>query len=221
MRRIVTGLTIVFFLFCVSSPSYASAPKAGDICKKFGASTGSGNKRIVCGYVTQLRWQSSPVKPPLGTIFNPVPAGQSLSTSFFSVKINQIDFGVGSEICSSNPFNQGCKINSNLAGEIDPDSAIRWVSVDLFFANRGKYSLSPAGSNFTYYLVLANNELLENSTTPVFTGNLSSITLSPGNSGGGRIAFAIPRESRDLNPILILRDESQTKIVDYYLLMNW
>jgi hypothetical protein len=202
-------------------PASAVAPKSGALCKKLGATSGQGTKRLVCGSVTQLRWLPSPVKPPSGSIFNPLPMGQTLSTSSFGIALQSVDFNIGAEICASNPLNEGCRITAKLSGEVDVNSPIRWVGINLKVLNKSKTSLYPGGSSFTYYLVLANNDFLENLTTPVFENSIANIVIAQGSTQQARIAFALPKEAVDLNPLLVIRNESQGKVSDYYLLLDW
>lgn len=208
-------------LLAIPLQTSAAAPASGTLCKKLGTTSGQGTKRLVCGYVTQLRWLPSPLKPPLGSIFNPLPMRQTLSTANFSIRINSVNFGIGAEICSGNPLNEGCRINSKLAGELDPNSPIRWVALEMTIRNKSKATLYPGGSDFTYYLVLANNELLENSTTLVFENNIANVVLAQDQSQDGRVTFPLPKDAVDLNPVLVLRTEVQGKVMDYYLLLDW
>lgn len=197
-----------------------AAPKKGDKCLKVGKNLGKGNSRLTCAPVTKLQWVVNPKIPVIGSIFSPAQMGKVVEVGNLDVRVISIDFQMGEEICATNSWNEGCRLN-RLKGEVDPDSEIRWIGVEIDVENGFVGSLEMSSSNYIFYLVTPDNTLIDNYTVAVFNNNLADLTLREGERGKGKVVFAVPKTVSELSSLLLIRDQSRRTAKDYYFLLDW
>ena len=219
-RTIFVAILSLLLTVFVGSPSESARPKKGDKCLKLGQNVGKSSGRLTCAPVTTLRWVSNPRVPEVGSIFKPAEMGKWVEVGNLEFKVLSIDFQVGSEICSNNAWNDGCRI-TGFRGEVDPDSSIRWVGVEFEVENGFVATVEPGSSRYTYYLVTSTNEFIENDIVAVFNRNLMDVVLPEGEKARGKIVFKVPKTVTDLNSLLLIRDQAKNSTKDYYFLLDW
>ena len=199
----------------------AAAPKKGAICSTIGQTSGKGTAKLTCSPITSLRWIATPVKPAIGSIFAPAKQGQSVKVREFSFATKEIDFSIGTEICAENAFNEGCALGSKLEGIVDSNSEVRWIGINIEVTNSTFNAVTLSSSNFVFYLVQANNDLIENNIVAVVPNNLFELRIPAGEKSSGKIVFSVPKTVDALNPLLLMRDQSKSSVKDYYFLLDW
>ena len=200
--------------------SVEAAPKKGDRCVKVGQNSGKGNNRLTCAPVTKLRWVANPKIPVIGSIFSPAQMGKVVEVGNLDVRVTSIDFQIGEEICATNSWNEGCRIN-RFKGEVDPDSDIRWIGVEVDVENGFVGTVELSSTNYIFYLVTPDNTLIDNYNVAVFNNNLADLTLKEGERGKGKVVFAVPKTVSELSSLLLIRDQSRRTPKDYYFLLDW
>ena len=199
----------------------AATPKKGAICSKLGQSFGKGSKKLTCNSVTSLRWVSTPVKPAVGSIFSPAKQGQNVKVGNFAFATKDIDFSIGTEICAENAFNEGCALGPKLEGIVDLNSEVRWIGINIEVTNNTSNAVTLSSGNFVFYLVQANNELIENNIVAVVPNNLFELRIPAEEKSSGKIVFSVPKAVDELNPLLLMRDQSKATVKDYYFFLDW
>jgi len=116
---ILLTLVMMIQLSPLTPNSFAATPKKGTLCNKLGQSSGKGTKKVTCTPVTSLRWVATPVKPAVGSIFAPAQMGKFVKVGTTSFRVKSIDFGIGTQICAVNAFNDGCALGPKLEGIVD------------------------------------------------------------------------------------------------------
>jgi hypothetical protein len=223
LRKFASLLALVMMiqLLPLTQISFAAAPKKGTLCKKLGQSAGNGSKRVTCTPVTSLRWVANPVKPVVGSIFAPAQMGKFVKLGTTSFRIKDIDFGIGSQICAVNAFNDGCSLGPKLEGLVDVNSEIRWIGLEIEIENVSNKAFLPSTADFVFYLVQSNNELIENNISGIVPNNLFDLTIESETKASGIIVFAVPKSVDTLNPLFLMRDQSKALVKDYYFLLDW
>ena len=214
-------LVLLFPFFQLGNIAQAVAPKKGAVCSKLGQSFGKGTKKLTCTSVTSLRWIATPVKPAIGSIFAPAKQGQSVKVGNFAIGTKEIDFSIGTEICAENAFNEGCGLGPKLEGIVDLNSEVRWIGINVEVTNSTFNAVTLSSSNFVFYLVQANNDLIENNIVAVVPNNLFELRIPAGEKSSGKIVFSVPKTVDALNPLLLMRDQSKSSVKDYYFLLDW
>ena len=218
---ILLTLVMMIQLSPLTPNSFAATPKKGTVCNKLGQSSGKGTKKVTCTPVTSLRWVATPVKPPVGSIFAPAQMGKFVKVGTTSFRVKSIDFGIGTQICAVNAFNDGCALGPKLEGIVDINSEIRWIGLDIEIGNDSSKDFSPSTANFVFYLVQSNNELIENNISGIVPNNLFELTIESEAKASGTIVFAVPKSVDTLNPLFLMRDQSKPVVKDYYFLLDW
>jgi len=75
-----TSLIVLISIFSLSSimlPATHAVEKAGAKCTTFGKTVVKGKTKLTCVKVTEYKWVVAPIKPAVGTIYNPVLPGKS------------------------------------------------------------------------------------------------------------------------------------------------
>lgn len=219
--RIASVLFLLLPLIQSVNIAQAAAPKKGAVCSKLGQSFGKGTKKLTCTSVTSLRWIATPVKPAVGSIFSPAKQGQNVKVGNFAFATKDIDFSIGTEICAENAFNEGCALGPKLDGIVDLNSELRWIGINIEVTNSTSNAVTLSSGNFVFYLVQANNELIENNIVAVVPNNLFELKIPSGEKSLGKIVFSVPKAVDALNPLLLMRDQSKEAVKDYYFLLDW
>lgn len=220
-KAIFLVITMLVQVWPLSQFANAATPKKGAICLKIGQSSGKGVKKLTCSPVTSLRWVSTPVKPKIGSIFAPAKMGQSVKVANNKFSVKGIDFEIGTEICSANPFNEGCILGPKLQGLVDVNSEVRWVAIDVEIENGETESFTPSSGRYVFYLVKTDNELLENNIAAVVPENLFELRIPGEEKASGKVVFSVPKAVDQLNPLLLMRDQSKSMPIDYYFFLDW
>lgn len=211
---------MLLVLFASSNQAVA-APKKGTACKKIAQTYGKGSKKITCSPVTQLKWISTPVKPLPGSIFAPAKVGQQIRITSADFKVENIDFNVGESICAENAFNEGCAIGPKSQGIVDSSSEIRWIGINIDVENGFQKTFSPTISEFIFYLVQENNQLIENNIAVVISNSLYDLKIQSGESASGVVVFPVPRSVVGLIPLLVIRHQIGGTTKDFYFNLDW
>ncbi len=198
-----------------------AAETAGSKCTTLGKTVVKGKIKLTCIKVTEYKWAPTPVKPALASIYNPVLPGNKFKVNTIQFQAGPVNFEFGDEVCRENVFNDGCVFNQGLTGSVDPDSPNRWIGVDLILTNLTGKALEGLDLNFTFYMILPDGTYIESDQGLTYKNSPIEITLPANKSTTMRIAYALPKTVNNLNPILVVRDNSAAKSKDYFFYLNW
>jgi hypothetical protein len=222
--KIRTSLIILVAIFSLSSMMVSTThavEKAGAKCTTFGKTVIKGKTKLTCVKVTEYKWVAAPIKPALGTIYNPVLPGGKLKVNLLQFQTGTVNFDFGDEVCRENVFNDGCKYDKVLGSTVDPDSLNRWISVDLNLTNLTKKKISAFDLNYSFYMILPNGKYIESERGVIYENAPIDISLEPNTPTTMRVGFALPKAVENLNPIIVVRDDSGTTGQDYFFYLNW
>lgn len=198
-----------------------AAEKAGQKCTSFGKSVVKGKTKLTCVRVTEYKWTATPIKPPLGSVFNPVNPGVKLKLNSLAFQTGQVNFEFGEEVCSENFFNSGCKYDTLLKSSVDPESTKRWIGIDLIISNLTTKIIGAVDLNYSYYIILPNGKYIENEREVSYKNSPIEIELLPSVATSMRIGFYLPKDVINLNPIIVVRDDSGKSSKEYFFYLNW
>ncbi len=219
-----SSLIVMVAIFLLSStivPATHAVEKAGAKCTAFGKTVVKGKTKLTCVKITEYKWVAAPVKPALGTIFNPVLPGGRLKVNLLQFQTGAVNFDFGDEVCRENAFNEGCKFSGTLGSLVDPESPNRWISVDLNLTNLTKKRISAVDLNYSFYMILPNGKYIESDRGVIYENAPIDISLDPNTPTTMRVGFALPKVVENLNPIIVVRDDSGAKAKDYFFYLNW
>lgn len=197
------------------------AETAGSKCTTLGKTVVKGKIKLTCIKVTEYKWALTPVKPALASIYNPVLPGNKFKVNTIQFQAGPVNFEFGDEVCRENVFNDGCVFNQDLTGSVDPDSPNRWIGVDLILTNLTSKAIEGLDLNFTFYMILPDGTYIESDQGLTYKNSPIEITLPAKKSTTMRIAYALPKTVNNLNPILVVRDNSAAKSKEYFFYLNW
>jgi len=75
--------------------------------------------------------------------------------------------------------------------------------------------------NYSFYMILPTGKYIENAREVLFENAPIDISLLPGIPTTMRVAFALPKVVENLNPILVIKDDSGDKSKEYFFYLNW
>jgi hypothetical protein len=197
------------------------AETAGSKCTTLGKTVVKGKIKLTCVKVTEYKWAPTPVKPALASFSNPVPPSNKFKIGTMQFQAGAVNFEFANEVCQENGFNDGCVFDNSLIGSVDPNSPNRWIGVDLILTNQSTKTLQAVDLNFTYYMILPNGKYIESAQGITYENSPIEITLPANKSTTMRIAYELPKSIDNLNPILVVRDNSAAKPKDYFFYLNW
>jgi hypothetical protein len=213
-------VAIMLFGSILAQPAQG-AETAGSKCTTLGKTLVKGKIKLTCVKVTEYKWAATPVKPALASIYNPVLPGNKFKVNTIQFQAGAVNFEFGDEVCRENVFNDGCVFNQDLTGSVDPDSPNRWIAVDLILTNLNSKTLEGIDLNFTFYMILADGKYIESDQGLTYENSPIELTLPANKSTTTRIAYALPKTINNLNPILVIRDNSAAKSKEYFFYLNW
>ncbi len=220
--RIALVMSILISLLSTSLITNAQAvEKAGSKCTAFGKTVVKGKTKLTCVKVTEYKWVAAPVKPAIASIYNPVLPGNKFKINTLQFQAGPVNFDFGDEVCRENAFNDGCIFNGALLSSVDPDSPNRWIGVDLLVTNLTKKSISAVDLNYSFYMILPNGKYIESARGVIYENAPIDISLAPSIQTTMRVAFALPKAIENLNPIIVVRDDSATASKEYFFYLNW
>ncbi len=220
--RIALVMSILISLLSTSLITNAQAvEKAGSKCTAFGKTVVKGKTKLTCVKVTEYKWVAAPVKPAIASIYNPVLPGNKFKINTLQFQAGPVNFDFGDEVCRENAFNDGCIFNGALLSSVDPDSPNRWIGVDLLVTNLTKKSISAVDLNYSFYMILPNGKYIESARGVIYENAPIDISLAPSIKTTMRVAFALPKAIENLNPIIVVRDDSATASKEYFFYLNW
>jgi hypothetical protein len=202
-------------------PASFAAEKAGSTCTVFGKTIVKGKTKLTCVKVTEYKWATAPVKPALASIYNPVLPGNKFKVNSLQFQAGPVNFDFGDEICRENGFNEGCVFKGALLSAVDPESPNRWIGVDLVITNLTKKSIGAVDLNYSFYMILPNGKYIESARGVIFENAPIDINLEPNIPTTMRVAFALPKVIDNLNPIIVIRDDSGATSKEYFFYLNW
>lgn len=220
-RSVVLVILTIILISATIAPSAKAAETAGSKCTTFGKTIVKGKVKLTCVKVTEFKWVATPVKPALASVYNPVLPGGKFKINTLQLQAGAVNFEFGDEVCRENGFNDGCNFNGGLVATVDPESPNRWVGVDLALTNLTTKSLEAVDLNFTFYMILPGGKYIESSRGISYANSPIEINLPPNKATTMRIAFALPKSISNLNPILVVRDDSGAKSKEYFFYLNW
>ena len=228
VKIIKRDFTVVFVIaILISSLTATIAPathaveKAGSKCTVFGKTVVKGKTKLTCVKVTEYKWVTAPIKPALASIYNPVLPGNKLKLNTLQFQAGPVNFDFGDEVCRENAFNDGCIFNGALLSSVDPNSLNRWIAVDLLITNLTKKSIGSVDLNYSFYMILPNGKYIESARGVIYESAPIDITLVPNAPTTMRVAFALPKVIENLNPIIVVRDDSAATTKEYFFYLNW
>ena len=220
--KFFSALVLSFFLLStLILPVSSAAEKAGSKCTTFGKTVVKGKTKLTCVKVTEYKWVAVPLKPAVSSIYNPVLPGNKFKINSLEFQASTVNFDFGSEVCRANAFNNGCIFDSALKPIVDSDSPNRWIGVDLIITNLTKKSIGAVDLNYSFYMILPTGKYIENAREVLFENAPINISLAPSVPTTMRVAFALPKVVENLNPILVIRDDSGDKSKEYFFYLNW
>ena len=217
-------LALVLSFFLLSTlilPASSAVEKAGSKCSTFGKTVVKGKTKLTCVKVTEYKWTAVPLKPAAASIYNPVLPGNKFKINSLQFQASTVNFDFGSEVCRENAFNDGCIFDNTLKPIVDPDSLNRWIGVDLVITNLMPKTVGAVDLNYSFYLILPTGKYIENARGVLFENAPINISLAPSVPTTMRVAFALPKVVENLNPILVIRDDSGDKSKEYFFYLNW
>jgi hypothetical protein len=228
VKIIKRDFTVVFVIAILISsltatiaPATHAAEKAGSKCSVFGKTVVKGKTKLTCVKVTEYKWVAAPMKPALASIYNPVLPGNKFKLNTLQFQAGPVNFDFGDEVCRENAFNDGCIFNGALPSSVDPDSPNRWIGVDLLITNLTKKSIGAVDLNYSFYMILPNGKYIESARGVIYENAPIDITLVPSAPTTMRVAFALPKVIENLNPIIVVRDDSAATSKEYFFYLNW
>jgi hypothetical protein len=198
-----------------------AAVKVGTKCSTIGKTVIVGKDKLTCAKVSEYKWVATPIKPVVGSVFNPVQPGSKLKINSLVFQTGEVNFDFGNDVCQENAFNDGCLIDSDVFSSVDPSSPNRWVGINLNILNQGVKKVNALDLYYSFYLILPNGKYLENASGVTYENAPIDITLLPNTSSKMRVAFSLPKSVENLNPIIIVRDDSGTTTKDYFFYITW
>jgi hypothetical protein len=220
-RSLLIVLLTIFSLSSTMVPTVHAVEKAGAKCTAFGKTVTKGKTKLTCVKVTEYKWVVVPAKPALSTINNPVLPGRKFKINTLQFQTGTVNFDFGDEVCRENGFNEGCAFSGALVSSVDPESPNRWISVDLIITNLTKKRISAVDLNYSFYMILPNGKYIESDRGVIYESAPIDITLNPSIPTTMRVGFALPKVIENLNPIIVVRDDSGAKGKDYFFYLNW
>lgn len=223
-RNLFWILALFIFLIAlnvaISSPGSA-AEKAGAKCTTFGKSLIQGKIKLTCVRVSEYKWVATPIKPTLGSVYNPILPGAKFKIDLLQFQSGTVNFEFGEEVCLENIFNDGCYLNPETGSTIDPNSSKRWISVDLLVTNLSKKIISGIDLNYSYYLILPNGKYIESDVSATYQNSPIEIRLIPNINTKMRVGFFVTKDVSNLNPIIVIRNDTLKISKDYFFYLNW
>ena len=220
--KVIGAIAITcLFLASTTAPTANAIEKAGSKCTAFGKTVVKGKTKLTCIKVTEYKWVPTPGKPALASIYNPVLPGSKYKVNNLQFQAGAVNFDFGDEVCRENAFNDGCVFNGSLAPSVDPDSPNRWIGVDLAITNLTKKSIGAVDLNYSFYMILPNGKYIENARGVIYKNAPIDISLAPNIPTTMRVAFALPKVIDNLNPIIVVRDDSGSTSKEYFFYLNW
>jgi hypothetical protein len=70
-------------------------------------------------------------------------------------------------------------------------------------------------------MILADGKYIESDQGLTYENSPIELTLPANKSTTTRIAYALPKTINNLNPILVIRDNSAAKSKEYFFYLNW
>jgi hypothetical protein len=147
--------------------------------------------------------------------------GNKFKINSLQFEASSVNFDFGGEVCRENAFNSGCIFDGELKPIVDLDSPNRWIGVDLIITNLTKKSIGAVDLNYSFYMILPTGKYIENAREVLFENAPINISLLPGIPTTMRVAFALPKVVENLNPILVIKDDSGDKSKEYFFYLNW
>ena len=224
MRNFRIAFVMSILIGFLSTPLINSAQaveKAGSKCTAFGKTVVKGKTKLTCVKVTEYKWVAAPVKPAIASIYNPVLPGNKFKVNTLQLQAGPVNFDFGDEVCRENAFNDGCIFNGALLSSVDPNSPNRWIGVDLLVTNLTKKSIGSVDLNYSFYMILPNGKYIESARGVIYENAPIDISLAPSIQTTMRVAFALPKAIENLNPIIVVRDDSATTSKEYFFYLNW
>ena len=220
-RKLWIVILTIFWLVSITVPVTHAVEKPGAKCTVFGKTVVKGKTKLTCVKVTEYKWVAAPIKPALGTIYNPVVAGSSFKVNTLQIQAGPVNFDFGDEVCRENAFNDGCVFGKGLVASVDPNSLNRWIGVDLVITNLTTKSIGAVDLNYSFYMILPTGKYIESARGVIYENAPIDITLPPSSPTTMRVAFALPKVIENLNPIIVIRDDSGAKTKEYFFYLNW
>lgn len=212
---------MIALLPSMMSTNAQAVEKAGSKCNTFGKTVVKGKTKLTCVKVTEYKWVAAPIKPALGSIYNPVIPGNKFKMNTLQFQAGPVNFDFGDEVCRENAFNDGCIFNGALQSSVDPDSTNRWIGVDLVITNLTKKIIGAVDLNYSFYMILPNGKYIESARGVIYENAPIDISLSPNVPTTMRVAFALPKAIDNLNPIIVVRDDSTSPSKETFFYLNW
>ncbi len=224
MKNFRIAFVMSILIGFLSTPLITTAQaveKAGSKCTAFGKTVVKGKTKLTCVKVTEYKWVAAPVKPAIASIYNPVLPGNKFKVNTLQFQAGPVNFDFGDEVCRENAFNDGCIFNGALLSSVDPNSPNRWIGVDLLVTNLTKKSIGAVDLNYSFYMILPNGKYIESARGVIYENAPIDISLAPSIQTTMRVAFALPKAIENLNPIIVVRDDSATTSKEYFFYLNW
>ena len=220
-RKLWIVILTIFWLVSITVPVTHAVEKPGAKCTVFGKTVVKGKTKLTCVKVTEYKWVAAPIKPAIGSIYNPVLPGKSFKINTLQFQAGPVNFDFGDEVCRENAFNDGCIFNKGLDSSVDPNSPNRWIGVDLILTNLTKKSIGAVDLNYSFYMILPTGKYIESARGVIYENAPIDITLAPNSPTTMRVAIALPKAIENLNPIIVVRDDSGETTKEFFFYLNW
>lgn len=220
-HSLLVVLIVIFSLSSTVLPATHAVEKAGAKCPTAGKTVVQGKTKLTCTKVTEYKWVAAPIRAVLGSKQNPVLPGGKFKINTLQFQAGPVNFNFGDELCRENAFNDGCVFNRELPSSVDPESPNRWIGVDLIITNLTKKTIGAVDLNYSYYMILPTGKYVESARGVIYKNAPIDISLPPSTPTTMSVAFALSKGIENLNPIIVVRDDSGAKAKEYFFYLNW
>ena len=196
------SLAMLLPLTVLGGSSAHASSVVGGKCAKARATYGTGANKLTC---TLSRGKLTWVKTPnivVGSFKNPIKTGYELTVGGIGYSVSSFTPDITSDLCAAHPDNDGCTLDDNSSGIVDPSSTSIWASLDLGVSNNST-ELFQSGIMTSYYIVMPTGQLLQSQDFASIDNGINDLQVVPGGTGDGQIAFQFP-QGIDLSNILFM-----------------
>lgn len=133
--------------------------------------------------------------------------GQSAVIGSFKVLVNSFNADAGDAVCAANGNNDGCMVNDQKKGVVDPASTTKWVSVTLSLTNVSTQA-GNASDGLDQSLIIAGEEVPSIDFVPGVSHLIFDLNLNPGDSGTGQVYFEVDKSASSIQGMKVVQQLS-------------
>jgi len=185
---------------CPRLGAYRSAQKSTFIC------TSKGKRKVWVKLGKESATTTTVVQK--GSFSNPIQKGSSGKNNDIEIIVLGLSWNAGDEVCKANMFNDGCDMDSNNDGVVDPNSKNHWVRVDLYLKNIGN-RLVDVRLDYTYAVSVAGR-LYGESERVSSIDSINDVKFLPGSVVNTSFYAWVPKSVGTANVFFCIRPSGQS-----------